>query len=363
MKKITSLILASCLMLTACGGGGSQETTVKPAEVTTAVQQPAEDTGGGAADLSALGYTPDKPLILKLGHMGNETNPLNTYSLSFKKRVEERTGGAVQIDIYGDRVLGADRELLEAIQIGTLDMAVTTTSPLTNFVPEYEVLDLPYVFDSWDHAFEFFDSDVYPELLKEGDKVGLTVLSLAARGFRNVTTNDKPIQTLADIKGLKLRVIESTVYVDTFTAFGANPQAMSFGEVFTALQQGTIEGHENSYLVIWEEKVQEVQNMISETQHMFAFFDMVIGTEVLNGMTPELQEIIRTAALEAGVEESKAEQASENKVKDDLRGVGVTIIEDVNRDEFKAVVQPVYDKFKENRDPKYLDGIQGLIKS
>ena len=363
MKKITSLILASCLMLTACGGGGIQETTAKPAEAATAAQQPEADSGGGAVDLSALGYTPDKPLVLKLGHMGNETNPLNTYSLSFKKRVEERTGGAVQIDIYGDRVLGADRELLEAIQIGTLDMAVTTTSPLTNFVPEYEVLDLPYVFDSWDHAFEFFDSDVYPELLKEGDKVGLTVLSLAARGFRNVTTNDKPIRTLADIKGLKLRVIESTVYVDTFTAFGANPQAMSFGEVFTALQQGTIEGHENSYLVIWEEKVQEVQNMISETQHMFAFFDMVIGTEVLNGMTPELQEIIRTAALEAGIEESKAEQASENKVKDDLRGVGVTIIEDVNRDEFKAVVQPVYDKFKENRDPKYLDGIQGLIKS
>lgn len=359
MKKMISLILVACLVLTACSGGGNQKTTEKSAE-TAAVVQPAADSGSGAVDTSALGYTPDKPLILKLGHMGNETNPLNTYSLSFKKRVEERTGGAVQIDIYGDRVLGADRELLEAIQIGTLDMAVTTTSPLTNFVPEYEVLDLPYVFDSWDHAFKFFDSDVYPELLKEGDKVGLTVLSLAARGFRNVTTNDKPIRTLADIKGLKLRVIESTVYVDTFTAFGANPQAMSFGEVFTALQQGTIEGHENSYLVIWEEKVQEVQNMISETQHMFAFFDMVIGTEVLNGMTPELQEIIRTAALEAGIEESKAEQASENKVKEDLKGVGVTIIEDVNREEFKAVVQPVYDKFKENRDPKYLDGIQGI---
>lgn len=362
MRKKISLLLVSCLILTACGGGGSQE---KPAGTTAAEQETAADSGSGdgGVDLSALGYTPDKPLTLKLGHMGNETNPLNTYSLSFKTRVEERTGGAVKIDIYGDRVLGADRELLEAIQIGTLDMAVTTTSPLTNFVPEYEVLDLPYVFDSWDHAFEFFDSDVYPELLKEGDQVGLTILSLAARGFRNVTTNDKPIRTLADIKGLKLRVIESTVYVDTFTAFGANPQAMSFGEVFTALQQGTIEGHENSYLVIWEEKVQEVQNTISETQHMFAFFDMVIGTEVLNGMTPELQEIIRTAALEAGIEESQAEQASENKVKDDLRGVGVSIIEDVNREEFKAVVQPVYDKFKENRDPKYLDGIQGLNKS
>lgn len=362
MKKIISLLLASCLILTACGGS-SQKTAEKPADTTAAAQKPAADSGKEAADASGLGYTPDKPLVLKLGHMGNETNPLNTYSLSFKNRVEERTGGAVQIDIYGDRVLGADRELLEAIQIGTLDMAVTTTSPLTNFVPEYEVLDLPYVFDSWDHAFKFFDSDLYPELLKEGDKVGLTVLSLAARGFRNVTTNDKPIRTLADIKGLKLRVIESTVYVDTFTAFGANPQAMSFGEVFTALQQGTIEGHENSYLVIWEEKVQEVQNMISETQHMFAFFDMVIGTDVLNNMTPELQEIIRTAALEAGLEESKAEQASEQKVKDDLRGVGVTIIEDVNRDEFKAVVQPVYDKFKENRDPKYLDGIQALNQS
>ena len=306
--------------------------------------------------------TPENPLVLKLGHMGNETNPLNTYSLSFKTRVEERTNGAIKIEIYGDKVLGADRELLEAIQYGNLDMAVTTTSPLTNFVPEYLALDLPYVFLNWDHAFEFMDSALYTDLLKTGDEEGLTILSLAARGFRHVTTNNIEIRKPADIKGLKLRVIESSVYVDTFTAFGANPQAMSFGEVFTALQQGTINGHENSYLVIEKEKVYEVQNTISETAHMFSFFDMVIGTQVLKNLPNDLQEIVRTAALEAGIEESEAERASEDTIKNNMRNQGVTIVEDVDVAAFQALVKPVYDKFSASYDAKYLDGIQALAK-
>lgn len=310
---------------------------------------------------SSSQYTAENPLVLRLGHMGNETNPLNTYTMSFKTRVEERSNGAIQIEVYGNKELGADRELLEAIQLGTLDMAVTTTSPLTNFVPSYSVLDLPYLLTDWEHAEKFFESDSYHELLAEGDSVGITVLSLAGRGFRHVTTNDKPIRNLADINGLKLRVIESSVYIDTFTAFNANPQAMSFGEVFTALSQGTIEGHENSYLVIQEEKVHEVQNTISETAHMFAFFDMVISTTILNDLPTDMQELIRTAALEAGLEETAAEKSTEDSVKEFLISEGVTIIEDVDIDEFKSVVQPVYDKFGEEYDLKYLESIQALI--
>lgn len=344
LKRLLALALALMMVLSlaACGG------------------KPAADKPAAEAPASGDAPTPENPLVLKLGHMGNETNPLNTYTQRFKKRVEERTNGAVQIEVYGDRVLGADRELLEAIQMGTLDMAVTTTSPLTNFVPAFLTLDLPYLISDWDHCYKFFDSDIYTEMLKEGDSVGLTVLSLAGRGFRHVTTTDRPIRNLNDIKGLKLRVIESSVYVDTFTAFGANPQAMSFGEVFTALQQGTINGHENSYMVIQEEKIYEVQNTVSETAHMFAFFDMIIGTKVLAGLPADIQEIIRTAALEAGLEETEAEQSTENQVKEFLTSKGVTIVEDVALDEFKGVVQPVYDSFAKDHDTDYLTRIQAL---
>ena len=333
MKKILALCLAlvMCLMVAACEGGES-----------------------------STGPTAENPVVLKLGHMGNETNPLNTYTMRFKERVEERTNGAVKIEVYGDKVLGTDRELLEQVQMGTLDMTVTTTSVLQNFIPAYATLDLPYLISGWDHCYKFFESDIYTKLLAEGADTGLTTLSLAGRGFRHVTTNDRPIRSLADIKGLKLRVIESSVYNDTFTAFGANPQAMSFGEVITALQQGTIEGHENSYAVIEQEHVYEVQNTVSETAHMFAFFDMVIGTDVLNKLPAEIQEIIRTAALEAGLEETQAEQADENNVKERLRGFGMTLIEDVAVDEFRAVVQPVYDKFGQNNDLYYLNAIQAL---
>ena len=356
LSKVLALLLAisMCLSLAACSSGQTKDPA--PAQTSSGT-----DNKGGATT-STDGPTPEKPLVLKLGHMGNETNPLNTYTMRFKDRVEERTNGAIQIEVYGDRVLGADRELLEAIQMGTLDMAVTTTSPLTNFVPAYLTLDLPYLISDWDHCYAFFDSDIYDQRLTEGDSVGLTVLSLAGRGFRHVTTNDRPIRNLNDIKGLKLRVIESSVYVDTFTAFGANPQAMSFGEVFTALQQGTIDGHENSYLVIQEEKVYEVQNTVSETAHMFAFFDMVIGTKALASLPEDMQEIIRTAALEAGLEETQSEQATENDVKEFLKTKGVTIVEDVDVDQFKGVVQPVYDKFAKEYDDTYLKEIQALVK-
>lgn len=338
MKKIIAAILTVTMLigLVGCGGGKS-------------AAAPAGDAP-----------TPENPLVLKLGHMGNDTNPMMRYTNNFKAQVEEATNGAIQIEVYGDKVLGTDREMLEQVQNGTLDMSVNTTSVLSNFIPAYASLDLPYLLNDWDHCYKFMDSDVYTDLLAEGADSGITTLSLAGRGFRHVTTNDHPVRNLADLKGLKLRVIESSVFVDTFEAFGASPQAMSFGEVITALQQGTIDGHENSYAIIQQEHVYEVQNMVSETAHMFAFFNMVINTNLLNSLPEDMQKIIRDAALKAGREETELEQAEELEVKEDLKAQGMTMIEDVDVDELKSVVQPVYDKFGETNDLKYLEAIQAL---
>lgn len=345
MRKFLALLLTVILVFSIAGCGSSSN---------------GSSGEGNTGTSSSDGPTPENPLVLKVGHMGSETNPMNRYTLNFKERVEEETNGAIQIEIYGDKILGSDRELLEQVQSGTLDMSVNTTSVLSNFIPAYASLDLPYLISGWDHCYKFMESDTYSELLSEGADSGITVLSLAGRGFRHVTTNDRPIRNLDDINGLKIRVIESSVYVDAFEAFGANPQAMSFGEVITALQQGTIDGHENSYAIIQEEHVYEVQNTISETAHMFSFFNMVIGTSVLESLPFDMQEIIKNAALEAGYEETQAEQADEEEVKEFLQSQGVTIIEDVDVDQFKSVVQPVYDSFGETNDLKYLEAIQAL---
>ncbi len=341
-KKFIAAILTFTMVLGLAGCGGSSSQTA-------------------SASGSATDPTPENPLVLKLGHMGNETNPMMRYTNNFKEKVEEATDGAVTVEVYGDKVLGSDREMLEQVQSGTLDMSVNTTSVLSNFIPEYASLDLPYLLSDWEHCYRFMDSDVYTDLLAEGEDSGITTLSLAGRGFRHVTTNDTPIRSLADINGLKLRVIESSVFVDTFEAFGASPQAMSFGEVITALQQGTIDGHENSYAIIQQEHVYEVQNTISETAHMFAFFNMVINTDLLNSLPEEIQTAIKEAALEAGREETEAEETEELEVKQWLIDEGgCTVVEDVDVDEFKSVVQPVYDKFGEENDLKYLEAIQGL---
>ncbi len=350
-KKLLAVMvtLSMALSLAACGSSSSES-----AADTTA----STSTGSTSATLNP---TPEDPLVLKLGHMGSETNPMMRYTNNFKDKLEELTDGAITVEVYGDKVLGSDREMLEQVQSGTLDMSVNTTSVLSNFIPEYATLDLPYLLSDWDQCYAFMNSDIYTDLLAEGTDSGITTLSLAGRGFRHVTTNDKPIRNLDDINGLKIRVIESSVFVDTFEAFGASPQAMSFGEVITALQQGTIDGHENSYAIIQQEHVYEVQNTISETAHMFAFFDMVINTDLLNSLPEDMQEAIHTAALEAGLEETQAEQEEEQEVKQWLIDEGgCTVIEDVDIDEFKSVVQPVYDSFGEENDLTYLEAIQAL---
>lgn len=355
MKKLFASVLAVTLTasLCACGGGSSSS-------LQSAAESAKADIATEAAKEEAKEEAKADQIVLKLGHMGSETNPMMRYTYTFRDKLEELTDGGITIEVYGDKVLGTDREMLEQVQSGTLDMSINTTSVLSNFIPEYAALDLPYLLSGWDHCYKFMDSDVYTDLLAEGADSGITTLSLAGRGFRHVTTNDRPIRNLDDIKGLKIRVIESSVYVDAFNAFGANPQAMSFGEVITALQQGTIDGHENSYAIIQQEHVDEVQNMISETAHMFAFFNLVINTELLEGMSDEYQAAIREAALYAGLEETKAEQADEKDVKEDLISKGVTVIEDVDIDQFKSVVQPVYDNFGKENDLKYLEAIQGL---
>lgn len=301
----------------------------------------------------------DGSTVLKLGHMSPETSPSQQYALKFKELIEEKTDGKYKIEIYPAGVLGKDRELAEGLQFGTLDLGIVTTSPMGNFVPEIQTLDLPFLFDGWDHVEKFVASPLAEELYSESEKSKIVTLSLITRGARSVTNSKKPIKTAADLKGLKIRVIESPIYVDTFTELGASPQAMSWGEVFTALQQGTINGHENAINTIHDERVYEVQKYVSLTEHIFAFFGVHASQNFWNNLSAEDQQIFKETAIEVSNEINALQRVEEEEYKQKLIDKGMEINE-IDRAPLKDAVQSVYDKFSESHTDKYFKGIEDL---
>lgn len=335
-------IMGMVLTLTACGGTSNATSapvnTAEPVAGTAASETLPETVGEDVVQ------TQGEEIALKLGHMSPLESPFNYYAESFRDKIQERSGGRISIDIYPASQLGSDRELLEGIQIGTIDMAVNTSSAMTNFVKVYGVLDLPYVIKSWDHARAFLDSEGAPNLFEESKSSGIYSLSMMPRGFRHVFNSKRPVNSLEDIKGLKLRVVESSVYVDTFNGFGANPQSMAWGEVYTALQQNTIDGMENSYVTVYDYKMHEIQKYGSETSHMFAFAAMNINSDVFDRLSESDQQLFRECALEAAYEIGLEQEIEEEHFKGLVAEGGVEI-NTLDITPFVETVQPVYDKF------------------
>ncbi len=210
---------------------------------------------------------------LKIGHMSpaNVENPYHAMAIYLQENLPKKTNGRLTAQVFHSGQIGRDRELMEALQFGTLDIAIITTSPMGNFVPEFSVLDFPFLFDDWDHIARMKAAPWYQDFLNESIKARFYTFAMLPRGFRSITNSKIQIVEPKDLKGLTLRVIESPIFVDTFTALGAAAQAMSWGEVFTALQQGTIDGHENALMTIFDERVYEVQKYVSLSEHIFAF--------------------------------------------------------------------------------------------
>lgn len=189
---------------------------------------------------------------------------------------------------------------------------------------------------------------------------GIKTLSFMPRGFRHITNNKGPINTPADIAGVKLRVAESKIYEETFKAFGANPQIMAWSEVFTALQQGTVDGHENTTITIRDYKINDVQKYVSETNHMFAFAALTMNPALFEGMTPEDQQMIIDAALEACKTMGQEQEKNAETAKAELEAAGM-VFNVADQASFQAKVQPVYDEFFKTHDKKYFDAIKAAV--
>lgn len=315
---------------------------------------------GGEGEAAAGSLETMEPREIRLAHVVNEQDGFHIAAVRFQELVEERTDGKVTVNIFPNAQLGDERTLLEGMQIGTIDMGVITNGPVANFVEEIAVFELPFLFPTPEAAYEVLDGPIGQELLVELERVGLKGLAYAERGFRNLTNDVRPVTSPADMDGLKIRVMENPVYIDTFQELGANTVPMAWTEALTAMQQGTIDGQENPVNVIYSFRLYEPQRYLSMTRHTYAPAIFVMSLELWNGFPADVQQIIQVSAQEAAEHERMMNAQAEAEQMQALRDNGMQIIENPDIAAFQAMVAPVYEKYSEQFGD-YLTRIQAQL--
>ncbi len=286
---------------------------------------------------------------IKLGHAVNEKDTFHLCAMKFKELAETRSNGEISIKIYPNRQLGDEKTLLERMKMGIVDAGTITGGPIVNFVPIFGVTDLPFLFSSPKHAYAVLDGSIGKSLLKDMEKAGFKGLAFGERGFRNLTNNKRPVHTPDDVKGLKIRVMQNPVYVDTFKTLGANAVPMAWGEVLTALQQGTVDGQENPVNVIYAFKLYEVQKYLSMTRHAYAPMVVMFSLKKWNKIPEKYQKILKEAAQEAVEYERDYINKNETKQLEEIKKHGMEIVMNPDIEAFRKAVKPVYDKY----EPKF----------
>jgi len=288
--------------------------------------------------------SPSFAIDIKLAHVVNEQDSFHLAATKFKELAEKYTNGEVKVTIFPNAVLGDERTLLERLKMGIVDAAIITNGPFVNFIPKFGVIDLPFLFRDPQHAYAVLDGPVGDELFAEAEKQGWKGLAWAERGFRNLTNSKRPVNTPDDMKGLKIRVMQNSIYVDSFKALGANAVPMAWTEALTALQQHTIDGQENPLNVIVSFKLYESQKYMTITRHAYAPAPLIMSMMTWKKLKPEQQQAVLRAAKEAAQFERDYDNENEAAWMKELAAKGMQITTP-DLKPFLNAVKPVYDQY------------------
>ena len=289
------------------------------------------------------------PVVLKISNGINEKHPSYLASVRFGEILNEKLPGRFDVQVYANAQLGDDVRATEATQMGTLEMVCTSASPLVGLVSDFMVLDLPFIFTSEKAADAVLDGEVGKALAAKLEPKGLKLLAYYENGFRQLTNSAREVRTPADLKGLKIRTMENPIHLAAWKALGANPTPMPFSEVFTAMQQKTIDGQENPIPTIYLQKFYEVQGYTSLTGHVYGPHILLMNMKLFNSFTPAEQKIIMDAAQESALYQRKINRQMNTDYVAELRKNGMTVTE-LSPAELKAfqdAVQPVYTQFED----------------
>lgn len=338
MKKIFSAVLVFVLMLAmaACGSDPS--------------------TG-------SEGKTEKMEITIATPHPNNEKDPVYIYCKTFADLVSEKTDGKITFDIQGDSVLGDDTEIAEGLALGTLQMGITSNAAISGYDPAQQLYALPFLFENDEEVNQFIDSDIAAGINKGVEDDGLRIMSILDGGFRQSLNTKKSIKGMSDFKGMKWRVPPMDLFTDTFQALGANATPMSGAEVFTGLQQGTIDGCEFPVSSIYSMQLYTAAKYVDMTNHMFAAWYACVSDDLWNSLTPENQKIFEEAAKEANEVSRKAQTESVEAQLVEIEGAGCTVNRDVDIKGMRQKVQPILESYRDKIGSGVYDEAMEYIKS
>ena len=377
MRKFLSLMLVGVMTasLAACGSSSSTTPTVGGTETEAAsdaadaseaalgtAEAPMTMVEGSAANEDPLGSS-DASIHFKAGITGSMSGAYAAGLVALRNHLEELSGGEMTVDIYPSSALGNESDMLDAVSMGTQDMIVTSTGPIPAFASatsNWAVLDLPYLFPTYDTAYEVLDGEVGQYLLSEFDGTGVKALGFWENGYRCTTNSKKEIVHPEDLKGMKIRTMENKVHMATYTVLGATPTAMAMGEVFSALQQKTIDGQENPFSIIYYgNKLHEVQPYMTENNIFYSPAVLCISQDVFDGLTEEQQGWVLESANLAKDEQRQVQQRMAVQARKDMEAYGI-IISDIDQEEWIEATKPVYDDTSLGIDADMLAKIQAV---
>ena len=320
MKKVIVALLSLVMVfaMTACGGGGGS------------------DSGG------------DQVTVLKIGHVEAEDRSVHKALLNMKDKIEEQTDGRISVEIYPNAELGGDEELCEQVAQGTIEMALPSTSVITAYDEKIGILDMPYLFKDAQAAFDALDGELGDQIDEWIADSGFVSLGYIYNGPRSTTNNLRPIYTPDDLAGMKMRVMNSPVFITMYETLGANPTPMSFSELYTGLQQNVVDGQENPPTLIYASKFQEVQKYLTMDAHVHNFLPILTNKAWLDSLSDEDRAIVEKCCEEFVTEQRETELKDNEDIVKKLEdeGMEVNYLTEDQQKAFVEKVQPMYDKYK-----------------
>ncbi|SHE76434.1 C4-dicarboxylate TRAP transporter substrate-binding protein [Alkalibacter saccharofermentans] len=317
MKKVLAVVLVSMLLFAGCGNSTSEN-------------------GNGSENGST------DPVVIKVGYENHPGEPLDVALNEWKDLVEERSDGTMMLELFPSSQLGSKNDIIDQMLAG--DYVVTLADGAfyaERGVPDFGIVFGPYLFDSWDEVWRFTESSWYAEQSQLLEEKGLKILTSNWMYGDRHTLTTKPVRTVDDLRGMKIRVPNNTIQVKGFEVLGATPTPMALGDVYTALQQGTIDGLENPLPVLYNGKFHEVAKYLTLDGHVRNFTTWVMGADVFNSLSQEHQEILMQTGDEAGLYNNQLQEEVNEETLELFRAEGVEIIE-VDPSEFKQASESFY---------------------
>lgn len=297
----------------------------------------------------------------RLGFNTSEGSVRDIAAQRFKEVVEEESDGQIMVEIFPGEALGSEQEMLDSVNVGGLDLQMAGGGAMSNAIPEYATLALPFIVDDFDEAYAVLDGPIGDEWKTLAEEEGYKVLSHHDLGFAQITNSIRPIETPEDLEGITIRSPEEPVSVTTFETLGASVSTLPFTEVYPALQQGVVDGQFNPLDAIYESNFHEVQDYLTMVNIFYYHVNFIMNADLWESLDPDLQEIVQQAADEAQEVSRQTTQENEEEMRDTLQSEFEEITEDPDVEAFSTAVEPAYSEFEEIIPPETIEETQQFI--